>query len=96
MNQEKKKSEELHWLVRPSTIKKLWKGGLTLLVVLVFAGFVITPHPHFSIDGTFGFYAWYGFLSCAFMVIGAKAFGILVKRDQDYYEDKEKTGDNNA
>jgi hypothetical protein len=96
MSQEKQKVRDLHWLVRPRTIKNLWRSGLFLLVVLLFTDFLITPHPYFSIDGTFGFYAWYGFFSCALMVIGAKAFGLLVKRNDTYYEDKNKTGDNNA
>ena len=39
MNKESKKATESHWLVHPKTIKNLWKGGLLLLVILIFADF---------------------------------------------------------
>ena len=55
--------------------------------------FLITPHPYFIIDSTFGFYAWYGFFSCALMVIVAKVLGLLVKRSDTYYSDKDRSGD---
>ncbi|MBH88815.1 MAG: hypothetical protein CMF71_06290 [Magnetovibrio sp.] len=93
MNKESKKATESHWLVHPKTIKNLWKGGLLLLVILIFADFLITPHPYFIIDSTFGFYAWYGFFSCALMVIVAKVLGLLVKRSDTYYSDKDESGD---
>ena len=96
MNKGEKQVKEVHWLVRPKTILYLWRGGLIILVILVLADLLIPPHPYFSIDGTFGFYAWYGFFSCAFMVIGAKAFGKLVKRTDTYYEEKNKAGNNNV
>lgn len=96
MNEEKKQVKDAHWLVRPRTIQNLWIGGIILLVVLVLADLLITPHPYFNIDGTFGFYAWYGFFSCAFMVMGAKVFGKLVKRDDTYYEEKNKAGKNDV
>ena len=96
MSKGKQKVKDVHWLARPKTILNLWRGGLTILVILVLVDFLITPHPYFSIDGTFGFYAWYGFFSCAFMVSGAKAFGRLVKRSDTYYEEKNKAGKNNV
>ena len=91
-----KQVKDMHWLVRPKTIRNLWRGGVIILVILVLADLMIMAHPYFSIDGTFGFYAWYGFFSCAFMVIGAKAFGRLVKRSDTYYEEKNKAGKNNV
>jgi hypothetical protein len=96
MSKENQSVKDVHWLVRPRTIQIFWKGGLIILAFLVLADLLITPHPYFSIDGTFGFYAWYGFFSCALMVIGAKAFGLLVKRKDTYYEDKNGSGDNNV
>ena len=92
----KKKIEEIHWLVRPETIRKLWRGSCILLAVLVLADLLVKPHPYFGIDGSFGFYAWYGFFTCAAMVIGAKALSALVKRDDTYYEDTRQVDDDNA
>ena len=97
MSDEKSTGEEIHWLVRPETIRKLWRWGLSLLAVLVLADLVITPHPYFGIDGSFGFYAWYGFATCAVMVIGAKALAIFLKRNDTYYgEDTQGGGKDNA
>jgi len=96
MSEVKKKIEEIHWLVRPETIRKLWRGSCILLAVLVLADLLVKPHPYFGIDGSFGFYAWYGFFTCAAMVIGAKALSALVKRDDTYYEDTRQGDDDNA
>jgi hypothetical protein len=42
---------------------------------------------HFEIEHLFGFYALYGFLACAALILIAKALGRLVKRDERYYDD---------
>lgn len=81
------KTEEKHWLVRPKTIFWLWRGGLMMLALLVMADFFIHAHPSFGIDGTFGFYSWFGLLSCVAMVLFAKALGVFLKRKDSYYDD---------
>ena len=76
-----------HWLVQPKTIRNLWTGSLILLGVLVLMDLFVTHHkPHFGIDNTFGFGAWFGFFSCVVLVAGAKALGIFLKRPDDYYD----------
>lgn len=82
MNQDQR---TLHWLVRPRTIRGLWIGGSIVLALLVLADLLIHPHALFGVDATFGFYAWYGLVTCMAMVIGAKALGVLLKRPDDYY-----------
>ena len=37
MNTQDRKPSELHWLVRPATIRLLWRGGLAILAVLTLA-----------------------------------------------------------
>jgi len=37
------------------------------------------------VDASFGFYAWYGLLTCMAMVLAAKALGVWLKRRDDYY-----------
>jgi len=81
------RKQEKHWLTRPETIRKLWIWSIAILTLTVAADFVVTPHPHFGIDGTFGFYAWYGFGTCVLMVVGAKVLGIFLKREDTYYDD---------
>ena len=78
--------EKKHWLVRPRTIYWLWRGGLVMLALLVMADFFIHAHPSFKIDGTFGFYSWFGLVTCISMVLFAKALGVLLKRKDTYYD----------
>ncbi len=75
-----------HWLVRESTIRRLWIVGLVGLAVLVALDFVVPHTPHFGIDGLFGFGAWFGFGACVAMVVFAKALGAILKRPDTYYE----------
>ena len=75
-----------HWLTRPATIRRLWVGFILVLIVLVALDLVVAHHPHFGIDGTFGFGAWFGFLSCVALVGFAKALGALLKRPDTYYD----------
>jgi hypothetical protein len=75
-----------HWLVRPATIRRLWIVFILVLVALVALDLVIAHHPHFGIDGTFGFGAWFGFLSCVALIVLAKALGAILKRPDTYYD----------
>ncbi len=78
--------ENDHWLTRPATIRRLWSTSIAALAGLVVLDLLIDHHPHFGIDGTFGFAAWYGFLSCVVLVGLAKAIGVLLKRPDTYYD----------
>jgi hypothetical protein len=75
-----------HWLVRDSTIRKLWIAFAIVLVILVLLDFVVAHHAYFGIDGTLGFGAWYGFASCVALVVLAKALGFFLKRPDTYYD----------
>jgi hypothetical protein len=75
-----------NWLVRASTIRLLWIVFIVILALTVIADLFIDHHGSFGIDGTIGFYAWYGFLSCVVLVVGAKGLGILLKRKDTYYD----------
>lgn len=80
-------NEDKDWLERPSTIRKLWIllyaiCGLTLVPELF-----IHRHPHFEIDGFFGFYALLGFVSCAVLILVAKFGGFFLKRKVNYYQE---------
>lgn len=74
------------WLVRPDSIKLLWRIFIAILVATVLADFFIEHHGYFGIDGTFGFGAWYGFASCIILVFFSKALGALLKRRDTYYD----------
>ena len=75
-----------HWLTRESTIKRLWGAFAMMLVIIVLLDLVIDHHAYFGLDGTFGFGAWFGFLSCVVLIVGAKGLGSVLKRPDTYYD----------
>jgi len=75
-----------HWLVRPSTIRKLWWVFGLVLAATVAAQFFIHVHGYFAVDEWPGFNAAYGFLSCVAMVLIARLLGLFLKRPDDYYD----------
>ena len=75
-----------HWLVRPGSIRLLWVVFIGILALTVLAGLLMHPHPAFGIDGSFGFYAWFGFFSCIAMIVVAKLLALLLKRKDTYYD----------
>jgi uncharacterized membrane protein len=83
MNDEK----QLHWLVRPSTIRKLWIGSSIVLTLVILAQTVFYVKGYFGFDAWFGFGAIYGFVSCLVMVLVAKLLGLILKRPLDYYDE---------
>lgn len=74
-----------HWLDQPRNVKRLWRGFLAVLALTVLAEFLVTLHPHSEIESIFGFHAWFGFLACAAMIIGAKGLALVLKRSDTYY-----------
>ena len=88
--------EDDHWLVRPRTIRALWRGFAVVLALLVLVQAVIYIKGYFGVDGWFAFGAVFGFLSCLAMVLVAKALGYVLKRDEDYYEEDYDVGPDDA
>jgi hypothetical protein len=74
-----------HWLDEPRNVKKLYRGFLVVLVLMVLAELVVHLHPHFEIESIFGFSAWFGFVACAAMIVVAKGLALLLKRPDTYY-----------
>jgi hypothetical protein len=75
-----------HWLTRDSTIKRLWIVFAIVLAVTVLADLVTSHHAYFGLDGTFGFGAWFGFMSCVVLIAVAKGLGVMFKRPDTYYD----------
>jgi hypothetical protein len=79
---------EPHWLARPATIHRLWLAFLVMLVATIGAELFVARDAYFGID-TLGFNAWYGFASCAALIGVAKLLGLVLKRPDVYYEERE-------
>ncbi len=82
-------ASEVHWLVRPTTIRGIWIGSLVLLTLLVAAEWLVPIKARFPVDDWPAFGAVYGFVSCVAMVLLAKALGWFLKRPDDYYREPE-------
>ena len=78
---------EKHWLVRPATIRMLWRILFAVLALTLAAQFAFPVKAHFGLDGSFAFNAWYGFAVCAAMIVLAKLLGRWLKRGDTYYDD---------
>ncbi len=79
-------SSDDHWLVRPTTIRRLWQIFATVLAATIALQAFIYVKGYFGIDGWFGFGAIFGFGSCVGMVLFAKALGYVLKRPEHYYK----------
>jgi hypothetical protein len=75
-----------HWLERPRTIRRLWIGFAAALVATLAVELLVPVHGRFGLDGSFAFHAWYGFLSCAALVLIARLLGAFLKRRDSYYD----------
>lgn len=79
---------EQHWLTRPETIRKLWRLFIAVLAAVVLAEVLVPREAHFDVDRLFSFYALFGFVACAVLIVVAKALGVLLKRPDTYYDDE--------
>ena len=82
-------AEPRHWLDVPRNVKRLWRGFLVVLALLVLAEGLVHMHPQFGIESVFGFHAWFGFLSCAAMIVVAKALALVLKRPDTHYDERD-------
>jgi len=76
-----------HWLRRRETIRRLWMVFMAILAATAGADLLLGRHDVFGIDGSFAFYAWYGFVSCVGLILGSKLLGAFLKRPDTYYGD---------
>jgi len=75
------------------TFRNAFLGVLVLAsLAAAVAGFLPAyqkEHPHFDIEGMGAFFAIYGFVAFAFIVLAGQHLRKLVARKEDYYEERE-------
>jgi hypothetical protein len=84
---EKRPHEPRHWLVTPSTIRRMWIVSAVVLAALTALDLILEKHGDFALEDSFGFGAWYGFVSCVVLILFSKALGAVLKRRDGYYDD---------
>lgn len=85
--------DDPRWLDEPRNVDRVvW--GLYITCALVFlADLLYDKHPHFGVENLFGFHALYGFVGSVTLVLVAKQLRRVLMRDEDYYEEPERTRD---
>ena len=86
---QKRPHTDSHITTPPATIQRRRRAGAAFLVLLVALQFTITPHPAFTLDGYFWFYPLLGLLSCMGLVLFTRMLGRILKRPEEYWEDKD-------
>ncbi len=64
-------------------LKLLFYISLGISIVI---GFFVHSHPYFWWDAHPIFFAIYGFVFCVLIVLGAKALGRYIQREEGYYD----------
>ncbi|MDX1504300.1 MAG: hypothetical protein R3221_01205 [Spongiibacter sp.] len=79
--------ERPRWLDRPETVTLIVRSLWVICAALVVAEFFYHKHPYFRFDGSFAFYAIFGFAAYCFIVLSAKRLRRLIKREEGYYDE---------
>ena len=75
------------WFERPRNVNLLIALLFAVCAGLVLADlFYENPHPHFPIETSFGFQAWFGFVAFVAVVFLGRFLRLIVRRDEDYYD----------
>ncbi len=74
------------WLDKPRNVDRLVYALYAVCALLFLADLLYTKKAYFGFENWVGFYGWFGFASYVFIVLSAKLWRRVVKRDEDYYE----------
>lgn len=80
-------------LDHPRNVDRIVYGLYALCGLAFLADFFYPKHPHFLFEHWFGFYAGFGFIASVTLVLTAKQLRRLLRRDEDYYEPREPSSD---
>jgi hypothetical protein len=86
MPQTRPAGEKRAWIVTTEGVRLQWRIFGVILVLTVLAELLVHLHPHFEIEGWFGFHAWFGFLGCVAMVLAARGLAVFLKRKDTFYD----------
>lgn len=73
---------------------RAFKIALAVLAAGFFFGeLALHRHAYLDLEGLFGFYAIFGFLAFAFVVLTGKPLRFLLGRDENYYDTADERGE---
>lgn len=79
----------LSWVDDMRNVDRIVYGLYALCALLFLADFFYHKHTYVSVEEFPGFYAIYGFVMCALLVICARGMRFFLKRDETYYAPKD-------
>ena len=80
--------KEFDWFDKPDNIRRLKIVSYLILTASVLAELFVPRHASHIWDKIPGFYAFFGFITCAVLIIGSKFLGkYWLKKDENYYDE---------
>ncbi|MCB1501959.1 MAG: hypothetical protein KDK07_19605 [Bauldia sp.] len=66
--------------------RAVWIVFVVIAAATLAVDLLIDHHGKFGVDGSIGFYAWYGLLVAIALTILSRLLGALLARPEDYYD----------
>ena len=82
----KPKAKRQHIFDKPRNVKRLLRIIYGLCAAALLFDFIVPRHALRTWEGVPGFYAIYGFVGCALLVLVAKELRKFLMRREDYYD----------
>lgn len=83
--------DDASWFERPKNIRLMVIALVLVCAALALADlFYSNPHPHFAIESSFAFQAWFGFVTFVVIVFLGRLLRMIVSRSEDYYHDGDR------
>jgi hypothetical protein len=80
--------ERRYWLDDRRNVKKVIYALFAVCGLLVVLDLFVHRHVDHGLEQVPAFYALYGFICCVFLVLAAKELRKIIRRKEDYYDDK--------
>ena len=87
--------EKKRFLDDPANVDRLWRGfvvacaAVAAIDLLGLLDVIWHRHVNLFVEGLPGFYPLWGFLGISLLIVLAKKLRTVVKRPEDYYDDRE-------
>ena len=83
-------TDDRRWLDEPRNVRRIVHAVYLVCGLLLLTDLLYDKTPHFSFENWFGFYPLFGFVVSFSLVLSAKELRRLLRRDEDFYERRER------
>jgi len=78
--------EKKHFFDNKQNVRLIMRLLVAICFVLVIIDLIAHRHVVHPIEALWSFYAWFGFISCVFLVLVSKLLRKILMRREDYYD----------